>query len=400
MQVTTSTPPMDFSVVPANEKTFVDQCKAMNFNAGQIEPHHRRIGKPEAIEAIPGAFRQSISTDGSCWSRCLWQNVFNQILNDPKEFDDFIHRIVESTQTIKIPEDLIKGTIFILHHMKALSENERIEYLNHNNVDKTLILYMRHIAADYMEKNFATYTPAEIQDIRTNIHRYGGPEINAFARYFNLATHRIVKNGEGNWVYSYKPKNSNSTIEGINIQDVQFGFFNQKIIFGVNDVHYEVISFPNQVKNGQTGEDARMVQSLQVKEMEEALRIEAEMPKDYQKNLNKWQAEMAELRALKGKEAIAKQKDLAKKVQEDCFVALRQKQVSDDCPVDNKNVEKSVEEKSKPQLSLFERIWNAVKNLFSSIELRAKATKALKAIPQAFSSLCNTVKRWFSSTGG
>ncbi|NGX41952.1 MAG: hypothetical protein K940chlam7_00226 [Chlamydiae bacterium] len=123
------------------------------------------------------------------------------MLDDNNEFDRFTGQIAHPKEGYDIPEILAKEVIHILCQLKDKSPEKRIEYLNHTNVDTSLVFYMRHVAAEYMQKEYSIYSYQDIFDIKTNKGRGGATEISAFARYFNLELHLIDFNSEGKLIY-------------------------------------------------------------------------------------------------------------------------------------------------------------------------------------------------------
>ncbi|MBA3721096.1 MAG: hypothetical protein H0W88_01675 [Parachlamydiaceae bacterium] len=307
----------------------IEAGQRLNFDLGD---QSRYIGSPEEIKEIPGAFRQHIKPDGSCWARALWQNTMSQVFIDPQEFDDFIAKIARTQHENNVPKKLVEGTIHILCAMRNQTDAQRIEYLNHVNVDNTLVFYARHVAANYMEKNFTFYTAADLEDIRTNIHRYGGPEVNAFARHFNLAVYTISKRSDTNrWMYIEQLKTDRFARVGIHVESAEFNLNNRKIMFGVHDKHFEVISFPDVVLVNQNESDEKLVARLQLQELEKAVQKQTELSSDMQGKLDTLADHLIDLRAQErsGDRNTLNQhkRDLARKMQEDCLACLREQQV-------------------------------------------------------------------------
>jgi hypothetical protein len=280
---------------------FIKQSVNLEFNPG---PAVYRVGHPEPLsipgfEGITGVQRHYIYGDGSCWSRALWQDILNQILHDPHEFNAFIQKVAQSTTDLNIDAPLAQATINMLYKIRSLSPENRIEYLNHDNVDRTLIFFMRHVAGEFMSRNFSIYDPETIDDIKTNINRYGGPEINAFARYFNLATHlihqqKLLNQHNMEWFYREKPKNTTqSTL--IPVSQLNMNINHQMVMFAANDFHFEVINFTNAVRIKQ-------------------FQLDEAMAKQVEEEWNKKTPE--ELEAEKQKqEQIEKDKELAKQIE-------------------------------------------------------------------------------------
>ncbi|MFQ5728937.1 MAG: hypothetical protein ACE5GN_01070, partial [Waddliaceae bacterium] len=127
----------------------------MTYNAGAKmfavgEP--KNIGIKELDDI--GAKRHPVLGDGSCWSRATWQCVFSQVLDDDSEFDRFVDQIAHPKEGYDIPDVLAKDVIHILYKLKGMSQSQRFDYLNHTNVDDSLVFYMRHVAGEFMSKNY------------------------------------------------------------------------------------------------------------------------------------------------------------------------------------------------------------------------------------------------------
>ncbi|MDP1836747.1 MAG: hypothetical protein Q8K75_12590 [Chlamydiales bacterium] len=211
------------------------------------------VGMPEAVSvpelALLGAKRHHVLGDGSCWARALWQATFSQTLDNSADFRDFVDKVAASSRDCNIPLHLVKDTIQILFKLKLRSAKERINFLNHENIDRTLVLYMRHIAADYMSKHYSFYSKEELKDIRTNMSRYGGPEVTAFAKHFNLAVPVIFH--DGHWKYQLQEKgkgysNSPITVSKLSSEKMIPPF----VMFGANNQHFEFLSFDSRFEVG------------------------------------------------------------------------------------------------------------------------------------------------------
>lgn len=193
------------------------------------------------LDAI-GARRHHVKGDGSCWSRALWQCTFSQILDNNREFYNFIDKVADPQGGFK-NNPLQRETIHILHKLKNKTPSQRLDYLNNRAVDETLIFFMRNVAADFMaQKGWGT--AAERADIRVNIHKYGAREVMSFANHFKLELHRIARKdvigGAGQWEYYYKGKNE-TTERRTAVKDVDLLMNN--CMFGANAAHYEFLSF-------------------------------------------------------------------------------------------------------------------------------------------------------------
>ncbi|MGZ3633889.1 MAG: hypothetical protein ACXWM7_06395 [Parachlamydiaceae bacterium] len=239
-------------------KQLEETSKQLPFNPGtkfRAVGEARPIDGPEfkdsPFEAL-GAKRHYVNGDGSCWARALWQCTFSQIFANNTTFNHFIDKInkprkvnEQDIQLNQYPDKYnLDELIHILFQLKNMSEQERIDYLNRLHVDNTLVFFMRDISAEYMKCMRWDVPPAHILDIKQNKSRYGGPEIGAFANYFNLQTHRIVQNSQKVWIYHYYGGQPGSGYSKPIAQLIE----NKEPIphhcmFGVNDDHYEYISF-------------------------------------------------------------------------------------------------------------------------------------------------------------
>jgi hypothetical protein len=212
------------------------------------------VGMPETVSipelAVLGAKRHHVLGDGSCWARALWQATFSQTLDNPTDFREFVDKVAASYRDCDIPQHLVKDTVQILFKLRVRSAQERIDLLNHENIDKTLVLYMRHIAADYMGKNYSFYSKGELKDIRTNMSRYGGPEITAFAKYFNLAV-PVIFHEESHWKYQLQEKGKGYSNNPITISKLSSGkAIPPFVMFGANSQHFEFLSFDSRFEVG------------------------------------------------------------------------------------------------------------------------------------------------------
>ena len=216
----------------------------MKYNVGAPT---NAVGQPKPVQiselAKLKAMRHFVKGDGSCWARALWQTVFSQVYRDPAVFDRFISKVASPQAGYDIPDHLANEVIHILHHMKEMTPAERIDYLNHQNVDHSLIFFMRHVAAEEMRHKDELLSAADVRDIKTNIARYGGPEIGAFNNYFNLEYHNIAKNGQKIWHYYTKnpgKASSSKPIRELINEPFPIPHF---CMFGATSYHFEFISF-------------------------------------------------------------------------------------------------------------------------------------------------------------
>ncbi|MCB1118744.1 MAG: hypothetical protein KDK65_02150 [Chlamydiia bacterium] len=209
------------------------------------------IGQPKTTGVAEldhlGAKRLAVKSDGVCWARATWQSTFGQILDDQHAFDAVVDQIAHPLPGYQIPDTLAQNTVHILYKLKSLSPEGRIHYLNHKNVDDTLIFYMRHVAGEYMSKNFSTYSAADIAAIKSQKTRWGGPESVAFTKYFHLENHTITKY-RGEWAYKKQSDPKHYPLSKI---DTQKHSMPALCLFGVSESHFEVLSFPQQAPKTQ-----------------------------------------------------------------------------------------------------------------------------------------------------
>lgn len=230
-----------------DSRAFIESARKMTYNPGTVS-HFVGGAKLPASQALRqlGAAVHDVRGDGACWSRATWQCVFSQVLDDDQAFETFVKKIAEPGN-YKIPEKLSKETIHILFKLKELDAAGRIDYLNHTHVDDTLVFYMRHVAAEYMEKTgFGLIQSNQLREIKTDKYRYGGPEVIAFIRYFGLETHYITKSHTGEPLYEYTK--AGGGIERINLASTNATFpQNRHCIYAANNLHYEYITFAHEV---------------------------------------------------------------------------------------------------------------------------------------------------------
>lgn len=229
----------------------IEEARRPHFNPGVIKNcvGHSQLAQQPVLANL-GAQRQWIEGDGSCWARSLWQVVFNTIFNDAGEYDRFVENVAKSPYVfhgdpigINVDQELAKKTIKILHLLESMDAYQRIDYLNHENVDDTLVSFMRHVAGEYTRDNRIFATEEEINKIKYT-HRSGGSEMDAFMSHFQLTWHSVCKVGE-NWIYrktSPKIPNIARLDNPININNLENK--PRVAMFGVNGDHFEVISFP------------------------------------------------------------------------------------------------------------------------------------------------------------
>jgi len=166
--------------------------------------------------------------------------ALSQVLDDQKKFDQFVKLVGESPKKLGVPEELAVNVLQILRCLKQVSWEQRYDFLNHENVDRNLVFFMRHVAGEMMERHASIYSSQDIAEVKSNIHRFGGPESTFFARYFNLELHLVTKKGN-RWVYQHKEADKNYYENPIDLEAVNIGNF--MCLFGVNDAHFEFLSF-------------------------------------------------------------------------------------------------------------------------------------------------------------
>lgn len=219
------------SSITYNEQTnldaFIAQSLAIDFEPGSDRFYSKfiRDKAEERPDIIRGAYIRKINGDGACWVRALWQDVFNQILDNSEAFDAFIQKVYDS-RSLKMMsphpkvDQLVEKIMGILFHLKNLKvEEKRIDYLNCINVDTTLNFFMRCVAAAQIEKEqesgyYQSLEATHLKKIRLEERAFGfGAEITAFASYFNLKT-CVVKEKETltekEWVYYEQAKGERS----------------------------------------------------------------------------------------------------------------------------------------------------------------------------------------------
>lgn len=215
----------NFKTITYDEKStrhtdFVKNSLALNFDLGQDSNFFTdRIQRDNISQ---GVYELIIRGDGACWSRALWQDVFNQILDDAIAFDSFILKVVDScdlpglSPNPSVPQ-LVEKTLYILYHLRELkTEEARIDYLNHTQVDRVLIFFMRYVAAAQIEKEqkegyYQNINPVILEEIRQNQYAYGlGVEISAFVSHFALRTSTVIEQktltGKSQFFYREKPQ--------------------------------------------------------------------------------------------------------------------------------------------------------------------------------------------------
>jgi len=204
----------------------------------------RAYGRPETAWdpelSRAGAKRHFVKGDGSCWARATWMCVLSQILDDPQKFDQFVRRVGESPQSLGVPVGLAGKVQLILEQLRAMSWDERYVLLNHENVDRDLVFFMRRVAGEMMARHASIYTQKDIEGIKRDIHRFGGPESTFFARYFEVELHLVTKRGN-RWVYQMKEAGKNYYEHPVELRSANIG--GRMCLFGVSDAHFEFLSF-------------------------------------------------------------------------------------------------------------------------------------------------------------
>lgn len=248
----------------------LEQARAMRFDLGG---HRNAIGRPTLINipelAALGARRHHVLGDGSCWARATWQCVFSQILDNEEQFNAFVAKILNPPNVngheFPLQPDTIQyanETIHILYQLKNMTPDQRIAYLNHENVDTSLVMFMRHICAGYVQTRWPNHATANFNAIRNNFNHYcGSLEIDAFLRYFQLEKHAIDNafdndRNAGQWKYFWFRKHDQYTqdipVSQLAGRDFDAGKY---FIFGVNNIHYEFITFDPPQGHAQIGQD-------------------------------------------------------------------------------------------------------------------------------------------------
>ncbi len=210
------------------DTSFLVKSLSITFDPGRERLYARFFqDKISRNDLIGGAYQLKINGDGACWSRALWQDVFNQILDNPASFETFIlqvcrSRFLEDIRHPNVPTDLVQKTIYILHELKDLkTEEKRIKYLDYDEVDKVLIFFMRYVAAAQIEKEqkecgrYQSIDDNILKEIRYQQNAYArGAEIIAFGNYFNLKTCVVRENGLNELCYFEKPANKPEILIG------------------------------------------------------------------------------------------------------------------------------------------------------------------------------------------
>jgi hypothetical protein len=238
--------PIGHHTAPLGTPLNILAAKNMSYNIGG---NYDAVGKAKPIEHVElkklGANRHYVRGDGSCWARATWQCALSQILDNEEAFKKFIKQVAEPKRGYKIPEQRAKEVIHILSQLKTIfDKNRRIEYLNHANIDDSLVFFMRHVAAEYMKnENYATGYGINLEEIKTNKNKYGGPEVIAFMRYFDLEVHYIRKSAaNGIWLYNHTLTNGTTEVISLNESNPRLPRA-LNCIFSASEIHYEFISF-------------------------------------------------------------------------------------------------------------------------------------------------------------
>ncbi|MBS0655005.1 MAG: hypothetical protein JSR46_04450, partial [Verrucomicrobia bacterium] len=260
--------------VGTHEFIDINVAKQMNYSTGAHSHYVGGAKEPESqVLRDLGAKIQHVRGDGSCWARATWQCVLSQVLDDDRAFTQFVNKIAVPKKNYEISENYAKETIHILYQLRGKTPEQRIEYLNHVKVDDSLVYFMRHVAAEYMEKeNFGLVEADQLPEIKTNKNKYGGPEVIAFMRYFGLETHYIRKKPNGEMEYQYS--RGDHLIQKINLSQAgpQAIPRDKHCIFAVNELHYEFVNFENAVTMTDTmakliAADGQLAFDLQLEEL-------------------------------------------------------------------------------------------------------------------------------------
>ncbi len=253
------------------------------------------VGKPVPIQDFPIAHakRQHIRGDGSCWARALWQVVFPQIFANEAYFHKFIQKVADSHKELNVDCELVKRAISALYALHGKSEAERIDTLNHENMDLTLVLYMRHLIVDFLKKNPSPYFDNDqIKEIKNSIGTYGGQEhAVVFCQYFKLEFQEIGKQNyeQADWVYTKKERLEDVLAAPVPAKDIEIQEHNRVIMFAVDRMHYEVLHFDlhPQVAHPDTyPEDLQSSLDLLAQQILKQIRDDAELAKKLQEEEN------------------------------------------------------------------------------------------------------------------
>lgn len=368
---------------PSHAKTF-DEGR---FLKAVGEPQKTNVKELDEL----GFKRHYVLGDGSCWARSLWQCVFAQVFSSEDKFNEFIKQIENPKPNYDIPKELSQKAHYALLQLKDKSPEERIQYLNHAAVDDVLIFYMRHVAAEYMRNNFAIYSDNELTEIKKDKNKYGGPEIIAFLKYFDLSRHAVVKKEDGNWYYYEDKKDIHNVFLVKNLKE-HLDLLPPYCMFGANDIHFEFLSFdkalvststitPQKMNDcldliaAQIVEDHEMAEKLQKKFDEEAKEI---MKIEHGDALS-----AKELQEKLLKELEAKADDTQKTIETDC--QLPKKLDLEDNQIDNKSVKDFFVRISNSLVQKITSVWNSVVSFFKSSYKKVK-----NSISNAYRKICNT----------
>jgi hypothetical protein len=189
----------------------------------------------------------SVNNDGSCWTRSAWQSIFEQILNDPKAFSDFISKTKELRN--QFANDLqffrnnsVGDVIDILDVLKSSTIEQRENMVNHRSVDWVLNNFMRKVSAASLRLEDTERT----KESQTYINRieqpctFGGAlELNAFARCYDLQIAEVALIGDSNIQLSFYGQQDQTKTQTIAEK------LSGVIMYGSSPGHYEFLKKSN-----------------------------------------------------------------------------------------------------------------------------------------------------------
>lgn len=194
--------------------------------------------------------RQYVKADGSCWSRSTWQSILNQGLKDDN-FSGFMTRIATRATELQVNEGILKNTLTILHQLKSCpDEDSRRNLLNHEEIDKTLISFMRHV--DFQTEVVVNKCEAQNAHLIKNRDDHsqdcGTPTLRNVAKFFDSQVKVLEENEKTHtWrTQDLEPNTTNNLNKPTEASLNEKGFLQSvetegTIVFGCNLKHFEVL---------------------------------------------------------------------------------------------------------------------------------------------------------------